>query len=203
MQKQHEFGSTLQFGIVAAVDDVKHNIKVKIPSLENMETDWLHMITAAAGSNQFYSLPDPGELVACLLDARGEGGVVLGSIYNDADKTPTGNRNIWMKKFSNGTVISHDRSTGDVVINTPGNIMATAAGTATIDAPETIVTGNLLVKGSLTYLGGMSGSGVSGAAATIKGSIQVEGGDVVADGVSLKTHTHPDMTSGGDTGEPN
>lgn len=202
MQKTYEFGATLQFGIVVAVDGAKHNVKVNIPALEDMETDWLHMMTAAAGGNQFYSLPDAGELVACILDARGESGVVLGAIYNEADTTPTDSTDIWMKRFSNGTVISHDRISGKVTVDTPGDVLVKAGGKVTVDAPDTIVTGNLLVKGLLTYQGGMAGSGGSGTAAAIQGTVRVTQGDVVADGKSLKTHTHADLTSGGHTGTP-
>ncbi|MDK4685685.1 phage baseplate assembly protein V, partial [Kingella negevensis] len=80
----HDFGATLQFGTVAEVDDKKHAVRVDLPALENLQTDWLPVITLGAGGNQFYCLPDVGALVACVLDARGESGVCLGAIYNDA-----------------------------------------------------------------------------------------------------------------------
>ena len=41
MQQTHDFGATLQFGVVSAVDEAGHNLRVKIPALEDMETDWL------------------------------------------------------------------------------------------------------------------------------------------------------------------
>ena len=40
MQQTHDFGATLQFGVVSAVDEAGHNLRVKIPALEDMETDW-------------------------------------------------------------------------------------------------------------------------------------------------------------------
>lgn len=46
---------------------------------------------------------------------------------------------------------------------------------ATIDAPQTEMTGDLLVRGKLTYEGGMAGSGGEGATATIQGNIEIEG----------------------------
>nr|WP_307833679.1 hypothetical protein [Candidatus Symbiopectobacterium sp. 'North America'] len=46
---------------------------------------------------------------------------------------------------------------------------------ASIDAPEMEVTGNLLVKGMLTYQGGMAGSGGNGTAATIQCNVSVQG----------------------------
>ena len=202
MQQSHDFGATLQFGVVAAVDDAKHSVRVTLPALENLQTDWLPVVSLAAGGNQFYALPDPGELAVCLLDARGEGGVCLGVIYNAADAAPAASRNVWMKRFSNGTVIQHDRSSGQVVVDTPGDVLIKSGGKVTIVCAETETTGNLLVSGSLTYMQGMSGfGGGGGAVATINGTLQTRNGDVLADNISLKQHTHPDLTSGGNTGK--
>lgn len=51
------------------------------------------------------------------------------------------------------------------------------------------ITGNTSITGNLTVAGAISGTGGSGA--TIAGNVTVSSGDVVADGKSLKTHTHP------------
>lgn len=152
MQTQtHDFTATLQFGIVSAIDAASHSLRVKIPVLDDMETDWLPMATPAAGGNRFYSLPDVGELVVCLLDARGETGCVIGAIYNAADKPPVSDQNKWVKRFTNGTVISHDRRSGEVVVETPGKVKIKAAQKVDIQSPETEITGNATVNGLLTY----------------------------------------------------
>ncbi|MCX7289632.1 MAG: hypothetical protein NTY28_00680, partial [Janthinobacterium sp.] len=66
-----------------------------------------------------------------------------------------------------------------------------ASSKVTIDSPEAECTGNLLVKGLLTYQGGMAGSGgTGGASATIAGHVRVTGGDVDVDGVKVKGHHH-------------
>jgi len=75
-------------------------------------------------------------------------------------------------------------------------------GTVTIDAPDTVITGNATVQGLLTYLSGMTaGNGGGSSAAVIQGDVVVTG-DVVANGISLTSHVHPDLTSGGKTGKP-
>ena len=145
----HNFGATYQEGIVSAIDPNTHKVRCKIPALEDLETAWLSFLAPNAGGNQFYCLPDVGELVALLLDARGEGGCVLGAIYNEQDPTPVADSEIWMKKFSNGTEISHNRKTGDVVVSTQGHITATAQGGATINA-DTVVNGSLHATGKIT-----------------------------------------------------
>jgi phage-related baseplate assembly protein len=187
----HDFTATLQFGIVSAVDENGHNLRVKIPALEDLETDWLPMITPAAGGNQFYSLPEEGEQVVCLLDARGENGCVIGSIYSTADKPPASNKDKWIRRFKNGTVIEHDRQTAEVLVKTKGVV--------TIDA-DMVVKKTLTVEGLFTYTAGMLGKGGDGASAVIDGSL-VTTEDVTAGGISVKGHIH-DGDSGGKTSSP-
>ena len=173
-QPSHNFAATLQFGTVAAVDASRHALRVTLPALESLQTDWLPMLMLAAGGNQFYSLPDVGELVVCLLDAQGESGAVLGAIYNDADPAPASHADLHVLQYSNGTRIEHDRRTGDVLVKTSGKVLVQASA-VTIDAPTTTTTGNLLVQGSFTYQGGMMGSGGAGNAAQINGNISITG----------------------------
>ncbi|MDP8080254.1 phage baseplate assembly protein V [Phocoenobacter skyensis] len=144
-QVTHNFSATYQEGIVCKIDDKSHRLKVTIPALEDFETAWLPYLSQNAGSNQFYCLPDEGELVAVLLDARGEGGCVLGTIYNDQDPTPANSREMWVKKFTNGTVISHNRENGQIIVNTAGQVVITAKGGVIINA-ETQINGNLTVS---------------------------------------------------------
>ena len=191
MQQTHDFGATLQFGVVSAVDEAGHNLRVTIPALEDMETDWLPMATPAAGGNQFYSLPDEGEQVVCLLDARGENGCVIGAIYSTADKPPASSKDKWVRRFKNGTIIEHDRKSGDVLVKTNGVV--------TINA-DAVVKKTLTVEGLFTYTAGMSGKGGSGAAAKIDGAIEATG-DIKSKGISLPDHTHTG-DSGGTTSTP-
>ena len=145
--RTHDFTATLQFGTVSAVDAAKHAVRVTVPTLDDIQTDWLPVVSLGAGGNQFYALPDPGALAVCLLDARGEGGVCLGVIYNDQDGTPAADANMWLRKFSNGTVISHNRADGQVTVDTPGKVVVKAASKVEIQSPETEITGNATVKG--------------------------------------------------------
>lgn len=49
MNQNHDFTATFQFGTVAEVDDKKHMVRVDLPALENLQTDWLPVITMGAG----------------------------------------------------------------------------------------------------------------------------------------------------------
>jgi len=82
------------------------------------------------------------------------------------------------------------------------------ATTVTVTATNTNITslvnitGNTSITGNLSVAGAISGTGGSGA--TIAGNVTVSTGDVVADGKSLKGHTHPytDNGAGMTTGAP-
>lgn len=178
----HDFTATYQEGIVSQIDPKTHRIKATIPALEDLETAWLPFATPFAGGNQFYALPDKGELVAMILDARGESGYVLGAIYNEADPTPVTNSEIWLHKFSNGTEISHNRTTGDVVVKTSGAVTVTA-GQAIVNAP-TEINGNTTINGTLHASGNIT-SGTEVSAPSVKQG-----------NVSLGSHVHTGVESG-------
>ena len=72
-----------------------------------------------------------------------------------------------------------------------------ASGSAKFDTPDVILTGRLTVAGLITGTGGMAISGGTGASVT--GDISVTGGDVEADGISLKDHVHGGVEPGGGT----
>ncbi|MGX2974736.1 phage baseplate assembly protein V [Ursidibacter arcticus] len=178
----HDFTATYQEGIVSQIDPQTHRIKATIPALEDLETTWLPFATPFAGGNQFYALPDKGELVAMILDARGESGYVLGAIYNEADPTPVANSEIWLHKFSNGTEISHNRKTGDVVVKT--------TGTVTVTASQAIVNAPTEINGDTTVNGMLHASG------KITSSTEVSAPSVKQGNVSLGSHVHTGVESG-------
>ncbi|MFD2271846.1 hypothetical protein ACFS07_13440 [Undibacterium arcticum] len=62
-----------------------------------------------------------------------------------------------------------------------------------------VITGTQQVTGQITGQGGMAISGGSGA--TVAGNMAITGGNVTADGIGLKTHTHTDP-QGGTVGAP-
>lgn len=85
-------------------------------------------------------------------------------------------------------------ASGDVTTNAK-NITATAEVNASMQAG-----GNI----GITATGGVGM--VGGAGANINGGLTADtitADKVTANGVDLETHTHPDTTSGGNTGEPN
>ncbi len=189
--KPHDFGATFQEGIVCQVDSHLHRVKVKIPALDNLETDLLPFLTPNAGNNRFYCLPDVGELVAVLLDARGEGGCVLGTMYNEKDLPPTQDGEMWGKWFNNNTLITHNRKNGEINISTQGN------GNQTFHQLTITAKGGVIINADVTINGNLHITGTSTA-----------DGDHISAGVSGKSHTHTqqdgnDAGGGVNTSSPN
>lgn len=184
----HNFGATYQEGIVSAIDPKTHKVRCKIPTLEDLETAWLSFLAPNAGGNQFYCLPDVGELVALLLDSRGEGGCVLGAIYSEQDPTPVANNEIWLHKFKNGTIIQHNRTNGEITVKTSGTVNVSASK-VNITAPCEI-TGNVKINGSLTATGDITSQATVSGASVKQGSTE------------LGTHKHNEQGDGKPTSSP-
>lgn len=90
-----------------------------------------------------------------------------------------------------------DDGSAFIELSAGGDITATTAGNATINAPEIILNGNVTINGNLSQ-----GMGDGGGTATMRGPVTVTN-DVTAGGKSLMTHTHGGVEHGNDsTGGP-
>ena len=126
-------------------------------------------------------------------------GIAIGGFYNDANPAPSADPNLKLRMFEDGCVISYDITTHHLSAILPGGGQATltADGGVTVNG-DTTINGNLQVTGNNTVLGSQSVSGTSYS----KGNFNTDG-DVNAGGISLKTHTHSGVqTGGGNTGGP-
>lgn len=97
---------------------------------------------------------------------------------------------------------------GRTTLSDAGKFTIVAPGGFEVNAPHsqinsdtTTINGNETVVGALTGQRGMAISGGTGA--TVTGNIAVTGGDITADGKSLKTHAHSGVQPGaGNSGLP-
>jgi phage baseplate assembly protein V len=124
-------------GIVVAVDEKTARVRVQMPDLDGIVSNWLPVLQHKTHKDKAYWLPDIGEYVIVAFDEEGEhsDGYVLGAIYSEADKPPITDKNKYFIRFSDGTEIEYDRKQHQLRISVKGNI--------TIEA-----TGNIVIKGS-------------------------------------------------------
>lgn len=119
----------------------------------------------------------------------------------------------------------HFKADGSIDVRTEGAVNVNA-GSTVINADSAVVNADTTINGDLTVDGNITLSGdLQGVTATFSGTVTVAGlvfsagggditindvdlivtnGDVIADGISLKTHTHGGVQTGtGDTDPPN
>ncbi|MFM3842788.1 Gp138 family membrane-puncturing spike protein [Klebsiella pneumoniae] len=96
-----------------------------------------------------------------------------------------------------GAQLRTDDGSAFIEVAAGGDITATTAGSATINAPEIVLNGNVTINGNLSQ-----GMGERGGTATMHGPVTVTN-DVTAGGKSLMTHMHGGVEHGNDsTGGP-
>lgn len=219
-------------GTVSAIDPKTVRARVRLPDHDNLRTWWLDIMQNNTYKNKDYCMPDVGEQVKVLMTPDGVEGVILGAVYSGKDTPVISDPDSRRTDFADGTFAEYDRKNNamaiggaiktltitthsDITLQTDTQVTVIAQNSATvktqkatIDSPETEITGNttikknLLVEGSITGEGGMSISGGSGgAAATITGSLTATD-DISAGGTSLKRHEHPKGHNGAPTGPP-
>lgn len=192
-------------GSVVAVDHDAALCRVKTGELT---TNWIPFFARRAGSTRTWSPATVGEQVM-LFSPGGDmaDAVALCGIYSDAAPAPSKSPSLHVIDFPDGAAISYDHEAHALTATLPGGGTAVLEAPAsvtvisqavTIDAPQTTCTGNLTVQKKLTYLGGMSGKGGSGAAAQIEGAIAATL-DITAGGISLQNHTHREQGDGNNT----
>jgi phage baseplate assembly protein V len=206
-EAQRALAGLIRFGVVMEVDVAASRVRVRTGGLES---DWLPWLTARAGKTRTWSAPTVGEQ-GLVLSPGGDPaqGVFLAGLYQDAHPAPAASADHEHISYPDGSSVDYDSASNTLTVNVAaaGNVIVNcqqatvnAAASVLLDTPQTTCTGALTVQGLLTYQAGMAGSGGVGAAAVIQGSIQVTGGDIQADTISLKGHGHMEQGDGARVG---
>lgn len=179
MDVQRIIGNTIQFGTVAAVDAATGTCTVTIGEMTSPPLPWL---AQRAGKTKHWSAPSKGEQVVVLCpDGEIECGVILVGLFSNANPPPSDNENVDLTKYSDGAVISYDAETHVLTAVLP------PSGSATVTA-----------LGGIKLSGPVDIDGTLNVSKAITSSV-----DVIADGISLKTHPHSGVKAGSDlSGKP-
>lgn len=190
----------IRVGVIVEADYATATARVDCGVVTTESLPWL---TRRAGGDRDWWAPEVGEQVIIL--APGgllEAGWILPAANSDTHAEPAASPDLHRVEYGNGASMTHDRGSGALTLIIKGAVTLAADGPVlvqapevTLDTPQTTCTGNVLVQGQLTYQGGMVGSGGSGVAASISG-------DVVADGISLKSHTHTEQGDKAEVSSP-
>lgn len=194
----------LRIGVVQSVTGDE-----AIVEIGGVPSPGLQWASRRAGADAEWWAPEQGEQVVVFAPYGDMAqAVILFSLYQDLFPAPSTNPDVHRVTYKNGTVVQHDRSAQQYLVQVPagGNItlqvgstsLVLQDGTATLNAENFNWNGNsadfsgtLLVQLLLSFMNGIAGQkGTASNAAAIQGGMTVTGGDVVVDNVGVKSHHH-------------
>jgi uncharacterized protein involved in type VI secretion and phage assembly len=97
-------GAVAALGVVARVDDPDRlgRVRVSLPAYGDVETEWMHVLTAGAGENKgLMMLPDVADRVLVLFSHGDPGqGVVLGALYGTRGTPDSGVEGTGIRRYT-------------------------------------------------------------------------------------------------------
>lgn len=161
-----------------------------------------------------------------------EAAIAVPAVYQNDFPAPSDDPNVSMVKYQDGAIIKYDRAAHhlEAILPASGTTHLDSKGGVTIDG-DTEINGDLTVNGNATItqnvsigqdltvsgsgtvannftikgicaVGSLAAAASGGGAVPCTGGMNITSGDVVAEGVSLKGHTHTDSMNG-QTSAPN
>lgn len=166
----------------------------------NKLSGWLPVQAQRAGDDSDWDPYDVGEQVI-MLSPSGDmaQAVIAGSIHQDSKPAPDNSPDVRKRQWKDGAFDSYDRESHAREINIPdGGSVKLVVGGASIELTAEAAT---VTVGGTTLVLQDGGATMTAQVFTINGDIQLNGGmtatgDVVADGISLKTHVHSGVMAG-------
>lgn len=127
----------VRIGRVSSIDVNTNTARVAFSDKDDLVSGNLMIVNRGSMVDKDYWIPDIDEQVLCLMqpNASGKGlndGFILGSFFSAEDPQQESSADVRAVKFSDGTVVKHDRKTGNLTINATGDISIIAGGAVTI-----------------------------------------------------------------------
>ncbi len=105
----------LRFGIVTQINSASVQARVNFGD-DDSTSFWLPILQTKTFKDKFYSMPDIGEQVACLMDENSEDGVILGAIYSTEDVPVIDSEKQISLNLENNSLINIDKETNTLTI---------------------------------------------------------------------------------------
>ncbi|MFB6326622.1 phage baseplate assembly protein V [Pantoea deleyi] len=155
----------------------------------NNTTNWLHWLTARAGRTRSWNAPSVGEQVLVLcLGGELDTGFVLPGVFSDGNPAPSASADALHWSFPDDAVIEYEPENGALKATGIQTATIQAAVKIMLDSPE-VECSALLKTATLEVTQG----------GTMKGDIQHSGGSFSSNGITVDSHKHGGVKSGGDT----
>ena len=109
-----ELMNIIRVGEVSSVNEDNGTVRVKFDDRDDLVSAELPLLDAE------YNIPAVGNQVLCLFLSNGlEEGFCLNGFYSDINKPPVHDKNIYYKKFDDGTSIQYNKTTQQLKIEAP------------------------------------------------------------------------------------
>ncbi|WP_168400652.1 phage baseplate assembly protein V [Erwinia amylovora] len=180
----------LRVGVIIAVDEETWRVRVQTGALQ---TDWLRWNTTRAGSFNIWVPPSVGEqvLLGCM-GGNPETAIVIGSLYSSDCPGPGSSLKEMVLTAPDGARFSYDAEAGALDVQGVKTARIAASVSVTLEAPVVECTQHLKTRTFELTEGG-----------SLKGNVQHSGGSLSSNGITLHTHMHGGVQSGGsNTGGP-
>jgi len=127
----------VRIGRVSSINPAANTAKVVFTDKNDMVSGDLMIVNRGSLADKDYWMPDIDEQVLCLMQPNSSGkglndGYILGAFFSAEDPPNENSADVRAIKFSDGTLVKHDRSSGKITINATGDIDIIAGGTVTI-----------------------------------------------------------------------
>lgn len=187
--------AVFKVGIVSETDPATHSARVRFDDLDGLETMRLPVGVHKSMRDKAYWMPDVGEHVACVLDVNAETGVILCSIYSDADQPPVVSQDKYHMRFEDGTWVEYDRSSGEMNVYCVNNITVEAINEVAVKAGVLILlqAPRIVLDGETTITKNLQVN------QNIHANIDIVAANSVAaleGGVVLESHRHTEVARG-------
>jgi len=135
---ENALNRTFSLGKVKEIDEKTARVRVLLEE-HNVLTYWLPVLVRKTEMDKEYWMPDLEELVLCIFTPPAfERGFVLGSPYTFEDSPPIQDRDKWIKRFKDGTILQYDRKAHKLFIDVQGEAYIRTTGQTTVQADKTI-----------------------------------------------------------------
>lgn len=176
----------IRTGVIFAVDETTWRVRVRSGELE---TDWLRWNTPRAGAFSVWLPPAVGEqvMIACI-NGDPVTASVIGSLWSSEHPAPGSSLKEIVVTAPDGAVFRYDADAGALSASGMKTATLQASVSVKLDTPVVECT-NLLKTAEIDVTKG----------GKMSGNITHSGGDFTSNGVTLHTHKHTGVKSGGDT----
>ncbi|MEB7741065.1 phage baseplate assembly protein V [Escherichia coli] len=176
----------IRTGVIFAVDAGTWKVRVRSGGLE---TGWLRWNTARAGAFNVWLPPSVGEQVAiACIGGNPETAVIIGSLWSDDIPAPGKSLKEIVITAPDGAVLRYDADESALSASGMKTARLQASVSVTLDTPVTECTNHLKTATIEVTKGGK-----------MSGNITHSGGNFSSNGVTVHTHKHGGVESGGST----